>query len=176
MPSSGNKAARGVVLDLPKRNEAIVERRTVQLASGRSYELEAGEPDDRLTVRSRDGQVVLQVEVGDRGPVLRFDSAELELVARDKLRLKAGTVELEGTDQVAIRSGGDLDMQVSGHKHEQVAGDARLEARAVEVQANERSVRVQAMEQIFLDGSHIGLNDDPSPTPFDWSAIAKEKG
>ncbi len=58
----------------------------------------------------------------------------------------------------------------------QMAGDARLEARAVEVQANERSVRVQAMEQIFLDGSHIGLNDDPSPTPFDWSAIAKEKG
>jgi hypothetical protein len=30
------------------------------------------------------------------------------------------------------------------------------------------------MKKIALDGEHIGLNDDPLPQPFPWSALADE--
>jgi len=33
-------------------------------------------------------------------------------------------------------------------------------------------VGVRAMGRIALDGEHIGLNDDPLPQPFAWSASA----
>jgi hypothetical protein len=42
----------------------------------------------------------------------------------------------------------------------------------VELQANQGGVSVRAMEKIALDGERIGLNDDPAPQPFPWSAIA----
>jgi hypothetical protein len=53
-----------------------------------------------------------------------------------------------------------------------VAGDERVEAMNVELQANQGGVSVRAMEKIALDGERIGLNDDPAPQPFPWSAIA----
>jgi hypothetical protein len=32
---------------------------------------------------------------------------------------------------------------------------------------------VRALGRIALDGEHVGLNDDPLPRPFAWSAIAE---
>jgi hypothetical protein len=46
-----------------------------------------------------------------------------------------------------------------------------VEAAKVEIQANLGGVAVRAMQKIALDGEHIGLNDDPAPQPFPWSAI-----
>ena len=65
----------------------------VALASGRRYELAAEPAGDRLTVRARNGAVVLRVLVTNRGPVLSFESADIEIAAHRRLALSADEIE-----------------------------------------------------------------------------------
>jgi len=144
----------------------------VTLASGRRYELAAGGDADRVTIRSRGGEIVLRIEVTDAGPVLSFSGASVELSATRRLRLAAEEVSIEASKDLSLAAGGSLRERVAGDHHTKVAGDERVEAASVQIQASTGGVGVRAMEAIRLDGEHIGLNDDPAPQPFGWSAIA----
>jgi hypothetical protein len=146
----------------------------VTLASGRRYEMSAGEGGDQLTVRSRGGEIVLRIVVTDAGPVLSFSGASIEVAATQRLRLEGQEVSVRASGDVTIEAGGSLRERVGGDHHTSVAGDERLEASGVEVQASAGSVGLRAMKKIALDGEHIGLNDDPLPQPFPWSALADE--
>ncbi len=156
--------------------EAPVASAAVTLLSGRRYELEAGAERDRLTIRSSAGEVVLRVEITDRGPVLSFSGAEVELSASRSLRLAAQDVSIEAKGDVELAAGGSLRESAAGNHHVRAGGDARVEASSVELQANRDGVGVRAMRAIKLDGEHIGLNDDPLPQPFGWSEIAQGPG
>jgi hypothetical protein len=146
----------------------------VTLRSGRRYELRAGETVDTLTVRSASGTVLLRVAVGDDGPLLSFESAQITLSARNHLALAAPAVSVTTGDLRVLA--GSSEERIEGHRHAHVGGEDRLEAGAVAIQANEGGVAVKAMHRIALDGEHIGLNDDPAPLPFAWSAIADDQG
>ena len=148
-------------------------QQTVTLSSGRRYELEAGEEVDRLVVRSASGTVLLRIAVGDQGPLLSFDSAEITLSARNKLKLSAPEVSIDA-DTLSTTSEERSEV-VTGNRHSHVGGEDRLEAAAVAIQANEESVQVRAMDRVALDADHIGLNDMPCPTPFTWSALHEEE-
>lgn len=135
-----------------------------RLSCGRSLEVETDGQHDRLTIRAASGAVVLSVEVGDHGPVLRFEAAELQLAATRALRLSAETIEVEAK--------GDMNTKVGGTHHTRVEGAERLEAARVELQANEEEVVIRAREDIRIDGEHIGLNDDLAPAPLPWTSAA----
>ena len=158
------------------RIECPVPAAAVVLTSGRRYELEAGGDADRLVVRSRGGEVVLRIQVTDAGPVLSFTGASIDLEATRRLRLTAQEVSVEATGDVSLSAGGSLRETVAGDHHTKVAGDERIEAANVELQASTGAVGVRAQGRIALDGEHIGLNDDPSPKPFGWSAIDGGEG
>jgi hypothetical protein len=155
---------------------APVSAAEVLLTSGRRYELAAGPEADRLVIRSGDGEVVLRIEVTDAGPVLSFSGASLDLEATRRVRIAAREVSIEATGDVSLSTSGSLRETVAGDHHTKVGGDERVEATNVELQASEGGVGVRAMGRIALDGEHIGLNDDPLPQPFPWSAIAESKG
>ncbi|WP_437290346.1 hypothetical protein [Sorangium sp. So ce406] len=55
-------------------SDALVSSATVSLSSGRRYEIEATLSGDRLVVRGRDGELVLQMEITEAGPVLSFSA------------------------------------------------------------------------------------------------------
>ena len=152
--------------------EAPLESSQITLTSGRRYELEAGGEKDRLTICGRGGAVILRIEVTDEGPILSFSSAAVELTATRRLHLCADEIEVEARRDLTVAVGGALTEKVGGDHHLLVGGDERVEAAAIELQANTRSVSVRAMGRIALDGEHIGLNDDPAPQPFPWSEIA----
>jgi hypothetical protein len=158
------------------RVDAPVPSATVMLTSGRRYDVEAGAEADRLVVRSRAGDVVLRIEVTDAGPVLSFSGASLDLTATQRIRLAAQEVSVEATGDVSIVAGDSLRETIGGDHHTKVTGDERVEAANVQLQANTGAVGVRALGRIALDGEHIGLNDDPLPQPFAWSAIAGEPG
>lgn len=152
--------------------QAPLEASQITLTSGRRYELEAGGEKDRLTIRGRGGAVILRIEVTDDGPILSFSSAEVELSATKSLYLRADAIDVEAKRDLTLAVGGALTEKVGGDHHLRVGGAERVEAAAVELQANTESVSVRAMGKIALDGEHIGLNDDPAPQPFPWSDIA----
>jgi hypothetical protein len=165
------RATRATVLD---EVVAPVTSTMVALASGRRYEIDAGDDADRVTIRGRGGEIVLRIEVTDKGPVLRFSGADLELSAAGRLHLSARDVSVEAAGELALSAGGAPREQVGGDRHTIVAGDERLDAARVELQANSGGVAVRAAQRISLDGEHIGLNDDPAPQPFPWSTIAED--
>lgn len=160
--------------DLLERVDAPVEATSITLTSGRHYELRADGARDQLTIRSTEGNVVLRIEVTDAGPVLSFSGASIDLVATRKVRIEADEVALHAKGDMQLDAGGSLRERVGGDHHTRVEGSERLEASAVEMQANAHSVEVRAMQKISLDGERIGLNDDPLPQPFPWSAIASD--
>ncbi|WP_437745951.1 hypothetical protein WMF39_13590 [Sorangium sp. So ce1504] len=57
---------------------APVPSATVSLSSGRRYEMEVTSAGDRLVVRGRTGEIVLQMEITDAGPVLSFAAPDGE--------------------------------------------------------------------------------------------------
>jgi hypothetical protein len=149
--------------------EAPVASAAVTLASGRRYELDAGADADRVTIRSRGGEIILRIEVTDKGPVLSFTGATVEVSAARRLHLRAGEVTIEAHEDATLEVGGTLRERVGGDHHTCVGGDERVEAANVELQASTGAVGVRAMGRIALDCEHVGLNDDPLPQPFGWS-------
>jgi hypothetical protein len=154
--------------------EAPASAATVTLTSGRRYELSAGGDADRITIRSGAGEIVLRIEVTDAGPVLSFTGASVELSATRRVQIAAEEISIKATKDLSLAAGGSLREHIGEDHHTQVAGDERLEAANVEVQANLGTVGVRAMGRIALDGEHIGLNDDPAPHPFGWSEIGPD--
>src|SRR5262249_37688993 len=146
------------------------------LTSGRRYELSAAPDGDRLTVVGRGGEVLLRVTMTDKGPLLAFESAEIEIAAARRLALAADEVEVAARRSMRTTVGGDAHEHGAGAGQARVAGEDRVEAAAVAVQASERGVEVRAMGRIALDGEHIGLNDQTCPRPFEWSTIAGGPG
>ncbi|WP_437768652.1 hypothetical protein WMF27_12395 [Sorangium sp. So ce281] len=57
---------------------APVPSATVSLSSGRRYEMEVTPAGDRLVVRGRTGEIILQMEITDAGPVLSFAAPDGE--------------------------------------------------------------------------------------------------
>ncbi|WP_437281414.1 hypothetical protein WME90_12885 [Sorangium sp. So ce375] len=57
---------------------APVPSATISLASGRRYEMEATLAGDRLVVRGKNGEIILQMEITDAGPVLSFAAPDDE--------------------------------------------------------------------------------------------------
>jgi len=135
-------------------------------------EIESGERADLLTVRSPRGEVVLRVEVTDSGPVLHFRSAAIDVCATDRLELSGAAVAIRSAGDIDVECSGAMRERIGGSRHARVSGNVELEAAGVQMQANESSFAIRAAETIALDGEHIGLNDDPAPAPFLWSAIA----
>lgn len=169
-------------LDLPSLSAEV------QLASGRRCSLEARPDGDRLTVRARDGKVMLRVTLTDAGPVLVFEAADVELrgtrtlrLASEAMEVRAGSLRLDSdamevsTGSLRTHVGGDVATRVTGARHTRIDGADRLEAGTLQAQANKGAAELRAAGRIALDGEHIGLNDDPCPVPFSWSAIAEEK-
>lgn len=146
----------------------------VQLASGRKVTLESHPDGDRLTVRARKGQVVLRVTLTDDGPVLAFEAAEVQLTGTRALRLDAESIEVS-TGSLRTYVGGDVETRVTGARHTRIDGAEHLEAASLQAQANTGSLDLRAAGRIALDGEHIGLNDDPCPAPFPWTALAEEE-
>jgi len=108
-----------------------VQSTEVTLTSGRRYALEAGDATDRLTIRSRSGSVVLTIEVSDRGPVLSFAAADIDITAERRLRLAAERVEVEAAGDMTMAAGGSITARAAGHHHVTSGASARLEAPAV---------------------------------------------
>lgn len=149
---------------------------SLMLTSGRTYELTAGDEADRLVVRARSGEVVLRIEITDTGPLLRFSGADVSFEGTARLSLRAGSVEVHAGEALVLRSDGALVEHVKGDRHARIDGEDRLEASSIAIQASEGSLCAKAQGDIRLDGDRIGLNDDPLPSPFPWSALAEVDG
>ena len=117
------------------RATALVVESRLDLPSGRSIECQDAEAGGELvTIRGRNGQVELEVRLTEAGPVLRFDAAQLELRSTGAIRAICDRFEVEA------------------------AGAVSMVARVVDIRATRGDVRVQANDDVKLNGERIKLN------------------
>ena len=84
--------------------------------SQRTLHLATGQHDDRLEVRSPDGQIELAIRLTAEGPVLSLSANRLELRAADAVRVECSRFEVEASDGVYIRSQ-EMRVRTTGDVH-----------------------------------------------------------
>ncbi len=139
----------------------------VTFRSGHCAEIVRGEPRESLTLRARDGQCVLAIELTERGTTLRLSGDALEIASTSTLSLRAGHLELEA-DSAAIRIAGNLNERVGGDAQRQVAGRSALWASEVDIEAERGGVTVKANDDVDVQGERVRLNCDDPPAPLSW--------
>ena len=125
---------------LTKRTKA--ERETVPLSHGRELHLSPAPDGDRLTVSSSDGTVELDVLLTEKGPLLRFRSAELHMTATRDIRMQCDDFRVDARGKAVIAAGDDL-----------VAAGKTCELRATRGEA-----RIKANDDVRVKGERIRLN------------------
>jgi hypothetical protein len=148
---------------VPPRHSGVI-----ALVSGRSVEAEARPEGDLVRVRANGGEVVLTVLVTDAGPVLRFESAALELSAARDVSIECERFDVRARGEASVTTGGDLVERVGGKAVREVAGASSHEAHEVSIAARRGSVDVRANDDVNVKGDRIRLNCEPSPVPATW--------
>lgn len=148
---------------------------TLALPSGREISVQPADGgDDHLRVRGVDGTVELHVRLTGNGPVLQFESADLELSSPGAVRVRCeeyhvaarkGIVQETGGSFIQSIGGaarveiaGDSAVEVGGDSAVEVEGDFRTRARAIETRAMRGDVRLKANDDVRVRGERIRLN------------------
>jgi hypothetical protein len=123
----------------------------LELRAGRRVVLERTADDDRLRLVAAGGEVLLEILVTDRGPVLRA-AGSLTLEAPDHLTLEGRKVTVRGREGIEVVSGGDLQIEARGDLHSR----ARLQT----ITADLGDVKVKANDDVRLNGERVLVNCD----------------
>lgn len=116
-------------------------RKELRLATGHRVRVDEAEPA-RILVHAPDGVVELSVTMTPDGPLLRFESAALELRSTESVRIDCNELDLRARKRMALHSGGDLEQSGS----------------AVQIAAREGSVNIDAAHDVDVQGAKILLN------------------
>lgn len=112
------------------------------LPSGRAVEARADGAGERVTVRSATGEVELEVSFTERGPVLRFRAADLELASAGDVRIDCDRFLVRAASGIVQETGGDL----------------QLTGRSARIEAERGDVEIEANDDVKLLGERIKLN------------------
>jgi hypothetical protein len=134
-------------------------RSVVEARSGRRIEVESDRDGrDHVTVRGVEGQVELEVTLTERGPVLRFRAAEMQLEAAGRLSVQCEELDVQATRGIRHETQGDLEQLVGGDAATVVSGELRSQARSTEIRSMRGDVRIRANDDVRLNGERVKLN------------------
>lgn len=129
------------------------------LSSGRIIEADVeGEGRDRLTIRGASGEVELQICMTERGPLLRFRAADVELETARDVKINCENFEVHAEKDIVQTSGGHLRQRIGGQADVKVRGRMTLAARESRLQAKRGNVQIEANDDVEVLGERIKLN------------------
>jgi hypothetical protein len=123
---------------------------SIELAGQHRIELRRNGESDTIELIGGDGKVVIAIEVSERGPVLRFEGPSLTLKAAGELALSARKLTLHADEALTLRTGGDLELCA--------AGEIRSTATAQTIIAELGDVRLDANDDVKIDGERVLVN------------------
>lgn len=157
-PESSDAIAR-VLEKVAHAPAAEADAQRMQLSSGRVLEARAeGEGRDRLTIKSPSGEVELEIRMTERGPLLRFRAADVELEATRDVKVSCNDFEVKAQGAIVQESGGDLRQRIGGKADVKVRGRMTLAARESRLQAKRGNVQIEANDDVEILGERIKLN------------------
>lgn len=132
---------------------------SVVLPSGRSIECQSQDNGhDAVTIRSAEGQVVLAVTLTESGPILRFDTANLQLQSQGKISVDCDEYHVRASKRIVEQTRGDRIEQVGGDATVMVQGALNTQARETEIRSTRGDVQIKANDDVRLNGERVKLN------------------
>lgn len=139
------------------RAESTTQR--MELSSGRVVEADVEGPGrDRFTIRSATGEVELQICMTEKGPLLRFRAADVELDATRDVKVHCEEFHVKAAKHIVQEAGGDLRQRIGGQADVKVRGRLTLAAREARLQAKRGNVQIEANDDVEVLGERIKLN------------------
>jgi len=130
-------------VSIPKSRPDTDLEAKLELPSGRTIVCSDAEGGGELvTIRGAAGAVELEVRLTDKGPVLRFEAAAMELVTEGALRARCGSFEVEASGDIAQRAGGTLETR----------------AHTTTITSTRGDVAIKANDDVRLNGERVKLN------------------
>jgi hypothetical protein len=147
-----------LLADIASPNSASTTQR-MALSSGRVVEADVeGSGRDRLTIRSSTGEVELQICMTEKGPLLRFRAADLELEATRDVKVHCEEFHVKAEKNIVQETGGDFRQRIGGDADVKVRGRMTLAARDTRLQAKRGNVQIEANDDVEVLGERIKLN------------------
>jgi hypothetical protein len=144
-------------LDLGAMQTSRAVHEAVRLASGRTVVVRGDEDGERVVIRAPDGEMELTVKLTAEGPVLSLRAVALSLDA-SRLSIDVDRLSVKAREHIAVESLGGVEARVLGDQRTDVQGASRLEAGTVALHANRGDLRVEASEDVHVDGRAVRLN------------------
>ncbi len=135
-------------MDSDARDRAEVP--AIELAGRHRVDIRRGDGVDALELVAHDGKILLSIEISERGPVLRFDGPALTIRARAAPARDAQNLPLRPEISLTLTPGGDLEFSAPP--------DLRSTARQQKITAELGDVRVEANDDVRLDGERVLVN------------------
>jgi hypothetical protein len=124
---------------------------SLALAGAHEIVLTPGPGGDELKIWStQTGQALLTVSVGAEGVCVRVSGASVIIEAAELLKLEAKKLVLSALQELVVASGGAAAVTI--------AGDLSVVAAAQHLVATEGEVRVDANDDIRLEGERVMMN------------------
>jgi hypothetical protein len=150
-------AADAAALDLDALQTTEAVHESVRLASGRTVVVHGDGEGERVVLRAPSGEVELTVRLTAAGPVLSVAAVALELNA-GRLSVDVDRMDLQVRGEVGVEVLGDVSSRVLGDQRTHVQGAVRLDAGRLDVHAQRGDVRIEAAEDVAIEGAAVRLN------------------
>ena len=125
-------------------------RESIQFKNGASLEVRHVGNDEIIDVKSKDGDVLVNIKMTAEGPVLSFSGASIEVEATKRFTVNSPKVHIHADESLRVTTNGDY--------HEEVNNDAYRTARIQHIKAELGDVKIRANDDVKLDGERIRLN------------------
>jgi hypothetical protein len=113
---------------------------------------------DEIKFISRNKVLQLIVRIQDDGLRVDINASQLNINTSDELNLTSKKITLEATEQLNIKTGGNLVTEVEKDFLTEVKGTNKSIAQVQKLTANLGNVEIKANDDVRLDGESVKLN------------------
>ena len=135
-----------------------IEQPVIKFATGNTLiiDKESGE----LKLMSREDVLQLTIHIKGDGLTLDINATQLNITAAEELNLSSKKINIDGSELVKIKSGGNLVTEVKKDSLTEVAGSNKNIAQVHKIAATLGNVDIKANDHIRLNGESVLLNCD----------------
>ena len=130
------------------------------LKQGHSLTILDKKGSDVVQVRNAEGLTLFTIEITEQGTNLNIGAKNINLIAEDKLNLSGNEITIDSTKKTVLTSRGDYENKIEGNYNSETKGDSLNVAKTHTVKASLGDVKLQANDDIKLNGERVKLNCD----------------
>ena len=137
---------------------AFKEIHCVELSNGNALFIDTQKEEIKITDKNKKVQLV--ITINESGLVIDINAAQLNINAEEELNLTGKKINIKATDQLHIKSAGNLVQQIEKDVLSEVGGTNKMLAAVQKITATLGEVVIKANDDVILNGERVKLNCD----------------